>query len=63
MLDQLEQSKIWDLMFTTVGIAMLTIHHYLMFGICFILDPTDILRQTSPDVHFTEEFCMYAVQT
>ena len=35
MLNQLEQSTICLLTVTTLGIAMLTIHHDLIFSICF----------------------------
>jgi len=35
-LDRLQQSKICVLTVSTLGIAMLTIHHVMIFSICFI---------------------------
>ena len=35
-LNQLEQSKICVLTVTTLGIAMLTVDHDLMFGVCIM---------------------------
>ena len=35
-LNGLEQSKICGLTVTTLGIAMLTIHHDMMFSVCFM---------------------------
>jgi len=35
-LNRLEQSKICILTVTTLGIAMLTIHHDMMFSVCFM---------------------------
>jgi len=50
MLIQFEQSKICVLTFTTLGIAMLTVHHHMIFSVCGTLDPRVFLRQTSADV-------------
>ena len=33
---RLEQSKIHVLTFTTLGIAMLTVHHDMIFRVCFM---------------------------
>jgi len=35
-LNRLEQSKFGDLTVTTMGIAMLTVHHDLMFSVCIM---------------------------
>jgi len=43
--DQLEQSKICILTVTTLGIAMLTIQHELIFIVCFMQDRGDFWRQ------------------
>ena len=39
MLNRLEQSKIGILTITPLGIAMLTIHHYMILGVCFLKIP------------------------
>ena len=36
MLNRLEQSKICVLTVNTLGIAMLTVHHDMIFSVCFI---------------------------
>jgi len=54
-LNRLEQSKISILTVTTLGIAMLTVHHDMMFSVCFMYDPRDFLRQTSADVLSVKE--------
>jgi len=35
-LNQLDQTKTCVVTITTLGIAMLTVHHYMMFSICFM---------------------------
>jgi len=59
--DQLEQSKIWVLTITTLGIVMLTIQHDRMFSVCFMVNPREALGHTSPDVLPVEEcpFCIF----
>jgi len=54
-LNPLEQSRISILTVTTLGIAMLTIHHFKIFKVCFMRDPRDFLRQTSEDVLSVKE--------
>jgi hypothetical protein len=44
--DQLEQSQICVLTETTLGIAMLTAQHYIIFSIYFLRHPGDCIRQT-----------------
>jgi len=39
--NQLEQSKICVLTITPLGIAMLTVHHYMMYSLCVKKDPRD----------------------
>jgi len=56
MFDQLEQSKICVLTVTTLGMIMLTVQHNLIFSLCFMKDPGDFLRQTSPVYLSIEEF-------
>ena len=55
-LDQLEQSKFCVLTVTKLGIVMLTVQNYSIFSVSFIYDPGDLMRQTSPDVLFVEEY-------
>jgi len=55
MLNRLEQSKICVLTVNRLGIAMLTIHHDMIFSVCVIYDPRDFLRQTSADILSDEE--------
>jgi hypothetical protein len=57
--NQFEQSKIFMLTLTKVGIVMLTIQHDSIFSVCLMLDPWDDLRQTSPAVLSVEEFPIY----
>jgi len=54
--DQFEQSEICVLTFSTLGIVMLITQQYLKFSICFMYDPGDFLRQTSPDDLLVEDF-------
>jgi len=49
-LHQLEYSKIYGLPVTELGIAMLTVHHFMMFSVCSMNDPGDFVRQSSADV-------------
>ena len=61
--NQLEQSKICVLNITTLGIAMLTVHHDMMFSICIMKDLWDVLIQTSDDVLSDEECTVLITQT
>jgi len=58
---QLEQSKICILTVISFGIVTLTVQHDMIGSMCFVWDPGDVLRQTSPDVLSIDEFlfCMY----
>jgi len=58
-LDQLEQSKFCVLSITKLGIVMLTVQIDSIFSVSFMYDPGDLLRQTSPDVLFVEEYPVY----
>jgi len=62
-LDQPEQNTIYILTVTSLGIARLTVHHHWMFSLCFMEDPRDVLRQTSPDIISIEELSLYILQT
>jgi len=57
--DQLLQSKICVLTFTSLGIVILTAHHDLMVSMWFIQDLGNLLRQTLPYVLFVEECLLY----
>jgi len=35
-LNQLEQNRICVLTITTLGIAVLTVHYYMLLGVCFM---------------------------
>jgi len=61
--DQLLQSKICVLTFTSLGIVILTAHHDLMVSMWFIQDLGNLLRQTLPYVLFVEECLFYINQT
>jgi len=52
-LDGLEQSKLCVFTINTLGMAMLTIHHDMIFSVCFNKDPTD-----SSDKHQQTSFPM-----
>jgi len=58
-LDQLEQSKFCVLTVTKFGIVMLTVQIDSMFSVSSMYDPSDLLRQTSPDVLSVEEYPVY----
>jgi len=58
-----EQSKISILTVSTLGVAMLTFHHYMMYSICFMSNPGDNLRQTSVDILSGGECAVYIPQT
>jgi hypothetical protein len=60
---QLEQYKIFILTVTIWGIAMLTIPYDLMVSACFMYNPGDVLRQTSPAVLSVEELPLYMFET
>jgi len=61
--DQLVQSKICILTVTSLGILIITVHHSLMISMWFMLDPVDVLRQTSPDILSVEDCPLYIYQT
>jgi hypothetical protein len=48
--DHVERNKVCILTVTKLEIVMLTIQYEFMFGICFVYDPGDDLRQPSPTV-------------
>jgi len=58
-----EHSTICLLTVTTLGIAMLTVHHDMMFSICIMFDPRDFWRQTSADVLSDEECTIFITET
>jgi len=58
-LDQLEQSKFCVLTVTKLGIVMLAVQIDSNFSVSFVYDPSDILRQTIPDVLSVEEYPVY----
>jgi len=58
-LDQLEQSKFCVVTITKMGIVMLTVQIDSIFSVSFMYDPSDLLRQTSPDVHSVKEYPVY----
>jgi len=62
-LNRLEQSKICILTVTTLGIAMLTVHHNLISSVCIMYDPRDFLRQTSADILSDKECTICIAQT
>ena len=62
-LNRLEPSKICVLNFTTLGIAMLTIQHYIIFSVCVMKYHRDDFIQTSPDDLADEECAVYISQT
>jgi len=57
--DQFEQCKISVLTVTSLGIVMLTVHYDSMVSRWFMWDPSDSLRQTSPDVFSVKEWFVY----
>jgi len=59
MLDQREQTKFCVLTITELGMVMITVQDDLSFSVCFMYDPCDLLRQTSPDVLSLEECPVY----
>jgi len=63
MFDQQALSRICILTVTKSGIVMLTIQYDLVFSVCFMDNPGDLLRQTSPDVITREGFVVYIGQT
>jgi len=63
MFDQLEQSKIWVLTVTTLGIEMLIVQHDMILSICFLYHPGDFLSQTSLDVLSVKEIPVGILQT
>jgi len=50
MLGQLEQSKICMFTVTSLGIAMLTKQHELIFSVSFMWNPGNVLRQVSTNI-------------
>jgi len=62
-LHRLEQCKISICTVSTLGIAMLPVHHYLMFSICLIQDPGDFLKESSADVLSIKRCAVYISQT
>ena len=50
MFDELEQSKVCVLTVSDIVIVILTVQHGMIFSLCFMWDPWDSLRHTSPDV-------------
>jgi len=62
-LNRLEQPKICVLTVTTLGIAMLTIHHDMMFSVCITWDPRDFVRRTSADFQSDKECTVFITQT
>jgi len=50
MFDRLEQSKMSILTVTTLGIVMLILQYDLIFSICLLSNPWDLLRQKSADI-------------
>jgi len=55
MCDRLEPYKIGVLTVTTLGLAMLTVQHDLIFIVCVMWDPGDVLEKTLSDVFSVEE--------
>jgi hypothetical protein len=49
MFDDPKQNTICDLTIMSLGIVMLTLQDDPIVTVCFIYDPGDILKQTSPD--------------
>jgi len=62
-LHRLEYSKIYVLRVTELGIAMLTVHHFMMFRVCSMKDPGDFFRQSSADVPSVKQWPMYIPPT
>jgi len=62
-LNRHEQLKICVLTVTTLGIAMLTVHHDMMCIVCIMQDPRDFLKQTSADVVSDAECTVVIIQT
>jgi len=63
MFDQLEQNKICVGTVTTLGIAIRTRQHDIIFKACLMLDACDFLRQTSQDVLSIKECPFFIIQT
>jgi len=61
--DQHEQSTIFVLTIISSRIVKLTIYHDLLVIMCFMNDPGDVLRQTSPNDLPVEEFPFNIYQT
>ena len=61
-LNGLEQSTICVSTVTTLVIAMLAIHHDMMFSVCWMYDSRDSLRQSSADVCSVEECRVFITQ-
>jgi len=61
--DPLEPNKICVLTFTALEILMLSILHDLIFCICFIEEPGDLIGQTSPHVLSVKESHFYILLT
>jgi len=61
MFDQLEQSKICVLTIISVGIVTLIVRYDMIVSVCFMYDPSYVLRQASPDDLSIAEFpfCIY----
>jgi len=60
---QLEQYKIFILTVTIWGIAMLIIPYDLIVTACFMYNPGDVWRQTSPAILSVEELPLDSFET
>jgi len=58
-LDQCEQSKFCVLTIAELGIVMITVQDDSTFSMGFMYFPSDLVRQTSPDVLSVGEFPVY----
>jgi len=54
--DQLEQSKICIMSVIKLGLVMLMVQCDLIFSLCFMFNPQDLLRQPSPAVRSIVEY-------
>jgi len=61
--DQLEQSKIYILTGTSLGIVMLTVSHDLVVSVCVMQDRRDVFRQISSNIVSIEESHFHNYQT
>jgi hypothetical protein len=62
-LNWLEQSKHCVLTDTRCWIAMLTIKHHMLYSVCFMSDPGNLLNQTSAALSLVEEYAVYILYT